>query len=346
MSPLQRNFALAGGLGIMLLGAACGGDGTGPGNGNPGATAAKLEALDDPFDTPTFLSFRLAAGFTPVASASLSDLRAALSAVQAGPGRGTQAVVPFLRHTLDHRSVAGSASFFPPEILGKTYEWNPTSGAYEVTTRAGAPADGVRFILYTLGSAGLPATPLHEIGYADFKDESTTTLTRLHIVVVANGTTYVDYTLNNDTVNLTMVGFVSDGTRRLDFGLTLSGTATVSSEEVTFDIDAENAHVRLTVVTEVLSETSSRGTLDYRFQFGPDVATLTGIVNVDGSVVSGSFTITLNGRGVATFTYNAAGGTWSRPGGGALPQSDLQAVAAIFAASGNLLFRVIDLLLL
>ena len=145
MSLFKRNFALAGGLGIMLLAAACGGDGTGPRNSNPAATAAKLEALDDPFDTPTFLSFRLAAGFTPVASASLSDLRAALSAVQAGPG--IQPAVPFLRHTLDRRSVAGSAMFFPPEILGKTYEWNAVSGTYEATTRAGAPANGVRFIL-------------------------------------------------------------------------------------------------------------------------------------------------------------------------------------------------------
>ena len=344
MSPLQRNFALAGGLGIMLLAAACGGDGTGPGNGNPGVTAAKLEALDDPFDTPTFLSFRLAAGFTPVASASLSDLRAAMSAVQAGPG--IQPAVSFLRHTLDRRSVAGSAMFLPPEILGKTYEWNAVSGTYEATTRAGAPANGVRFILYALGGTGLPATPLQEIGYADFKDESTPSLEKLHIVVVANGTRYVDYTIAVDTAtsSFTMVGFVSDGSRRLDFGLTLSGTATVVSEELTFDINAENAHVRLTATIEFLSETSYRSTLDYRFQFGAEVATVTGIVNQDGSVVTGGFTITLNGRDIAT--YDAAGGQWSRPGGGALSQNDLQAVAEILSAAGNLGFRLNDLLLL
>src|SRR5438034_1145114 len=213
MSLFKRNFALAGGLGIMLLAAACGGDGTGPRNSNPAATAAKLEAL---------------------------------------------------------------------------------------------------------GSAGLPATPLHEIGYADFKDESTPTLTRLHIVVVANGTTYVDYTLDTAPFNLTMVGFVRDGSRRLDFGVTLSGTTSVISEEMTFDINAENAHVRLTATIESLSETSYRSTLDYRFQFGADVATVSGIVNQDGSVVTGGFTLTLNGRDIAT--YDAAGGQWSRPGGGALSQ--------------------------
>lgn len=350
MSPLHRNFALAGGLGIILLAAACGGDGTGPGNGNPGVTAAKLEALDDPFDTPTFLSFRLAAGFTPVASASLSDLRAAMSAVQAGPG--IQPAVSFLRHTLDRRSVAGSAMFLPPEILGKTYEWNAVSGTYEATTRLGAPANGVRFILYALGGTGLPATPLQEIGYADLKDESTPGLEKLHIVVVANGTTYVDYTIAVDTAtsSFTMVGFVSDGSRRLDFGLTLSGTTngttTVISEEMTFDIDAENAHVRLTATAEFLSETSYRTTLDYRLQFGADVVTLAGIVSFNGSVVTGGFTMTLNGRDIATFTYNDAGGQWSRPGGGALSQDDLQAVAAIVAAAGNLGLQLTDLLLL
>jgi hypothetical protein len=343
---MHRNFALAGGLGIMLLAAACGGDGgTGP-KVDPGATAAKLEALDDPFDTPTFQSFELAAGYAPAASASLSDLRAAMSVVQAGPG--TQPAIRVLRQTLVQRSEAGVADFFPPEILGKTFEWNPTSGTYDVTTRAGAPADGVRFILYALGSGGLPTTPLQEIGYADFKDESTPSLAKLHIVVFASGTTYVDYAITIDaaTFNFSMLGFVTDGTRRLDFGLTVNGTATVFSDEITFDINAENAHVRLTDETEILSETSIRSTLDYRFQFGADVMTLTGITNLNGTVVTGNFTIKLNGRDVATFTYDATGGQWSGPGGGALSQSDLQAVSAIFSATGNLLLRVYSLLLL
>src|SRR6266571_1181553 len=143
MSPMQRNFALAGGLAITLLAAACGGgDGTGPGNLNPQPTATKMQALDDAFDTPTFQSFKLAVGYAPRATAaSLSDLRAAVGVVQARSG--TQPAIHVLRHTLDQRRVAGSATVFPPEILGKTFEWNPTTGTYEVTARAGAPADGV-----------------------------------------------------------------------------------------------------------------------------------------------------------------------------------------------------------
>jgi hypothetical protein len=346
MSPTQRNFVLAGGIGIVLLAAACGGDGTGPGNVNPGATAAKLEALDDAFETPTFRSFELAVRYAPAASASLSDLRAALSVVRAG--HGTPPAIHVLRHTLDQRRGAGSAMAFPPELLGKTFEWNPTTGTYEVTTRAGAPANGVRFILYALGSGDLPATPLQEIGYVDFKDETTPSAITLHIVVVASGTTYVDYTVSVDTTtfSLTIAGFVSDGTRRLDFSLSVSGSATISSVEITFDINAENAHVRLTSETEALSQTEFRTTLDYRFQFGADVMTLTGITNLNGSAVTGNLTFRLNGRDVATYTLDGAGGQWRGPGGGALSQNDLQAVSAILAAAGNLLLRGVSLLLL
>lgn len=69
---------------------------------------------------------------------------------------------------------AGTEAFTVPWMLvGETLEWDRTEG-YVVSGRAGAPSNGVRFLLYRMdGQTGYPATPLSRIGYLDLIDADT-----------------------------------------------------------------------------------------------------------------------------------------------------------------------------
>lgn len=64
-----------------------------------------------------------------------------------------------------HLSVLQTSCFAAP---GTTYEFDTDQYVYVASARTGAPAEGVRFILYELDATSQPAIPLVEIGYADF----------------------------------------------------------------------------------------------------------------------------------------------------------------------------------
>src|SRR5207245_2705004 len=217
--------------------------------------------------------------------------------------------------SLPARGASGAAAILPPEVLGKTLEWNSTTGVYEATARAGAPANGVRFILYSLGTNGQPVIPLQEIGYVDFKDESAAGTDKLHITVVVGATTFVDYTIafsfGTTSFSYSLAGFVSDGTRRLDLSITTAGNDATSSVDIRFDLNAENAHIRLTETVVTLSASSFRLTADTRIQLGSEVIATSGnaTITVSGTSysVTGTYTVTANGRDYATITQSGEG---------------------------------------
>lgn len=63
------------------------------------------------------------------------------------------------------QAAAEPMTALPATVLGKTFEWNVVDGGYVMTERAGAPEDGIRFILYTINPIELvPAEPLVEVG--------------------------------------------------------------------------------------------------------------------------------------------------------------------------------------
>src|SRR5881296_789536 len=174
LAPLAPALALA------LLVAACGGDSTGPGPMKPSdplATAANIQGLDATFTSPAFQSFAFASTYSPAGLSPVAALRTVLRA--AGPALGARrALSPTesrlaataLHAVLVAPSGGMSTPILPPAYLGKTFErtTDPVSGstAYYPTDRAGAPAKGVRFVLYALDPV-YPILPLQEIGYAD-----------------------------------------------------------------------------------------------------------------------------------------------------------------------------------
>ncbi len=128
-------------------------------------------------------------------------------------------------------SSAEPAVILPADLLGKTMVYNAATEQYEPEDpdRGGAPANGVRFILYALDPVFKRPIVEQEVGYADFMDESTPAEDAMRIVVVMNSapdSPVIDYrasasveVLGGVTIVFRALGFVDDGNRRLEFDL-------------------------------------------------------------------------------------------------------------------------------
>jgi len=140
-----------------------------------------------------------------------------------------QAAVPTL-------AAAPEGVVIPDLIESKTFTYDVETGAYVLSDREGAPANGVRFMLYAVNTlTHSVAEPLNEIGCADLTDESTsTTALQLHLKAyvpcpaTSGSTALIDYTASatvtttGPTVTsgtVTVVGYVSDGTTQVEFDL-------------------------------------------------------------------------------------------------------------------------------
>lgn len=129
-----------------------------------------------------------------------------------------------IRSSLDELRVPRAA--IPPDFLGVTFVYDPGQSAYVPSQRMGAPANGVRFILYDNPS------DLTEIGYLDFIDESDFGVqpwvidVSLEVFLTGVGTV-LDYAVTGTALegsaNITFNGHLSDGTETLFFNFVFAG---------------------------------------------------------------------------------------------------------------------------
>lgn len=220
--------------GLALLASACGEGESLPTTLDVAATDADIATVDAAFDVPQVDSYE-GLGFLmdeALATAGGAVIRLPMEMLKEG------AEHPLERHAERMMQLAGegtTASAIPLSALGKTFEWNVTTDRYEPTTRTGAPANGVRFILYTLDGTGYaPAEPLVEVGYVDFTRSSSTATVSVR---TSGGTEIVNYTATvggtSSAPTMSVEGFVGAGANRvnfeLSFGVSLfTGNITVS----------------------------------------------------------------------------------------------------------------------
>jgi hypothetical protein len=327
---------LRAGLGLGLLAAACGKDSIGPKSlANPQATTAQMAALDTLFNAAALNSFSaLAPSITPVAPARLTALRALAAA--ANPFAPSSALRPYtqglesaqmVRQLLPTLTTAAAGDLFPPQVDGKTFEWNINTSMYQPTARTGAPSAGVRFILYAVDPlTHLPVQPLVEVGYVDLDDESSATVAKLHVTVAGVGGTpvYVDYRitlegLSTSSARITSGGYITNGagspdTLRFNGVITAAGTPGSASvtQDVSLDVNSRDAHVRLWEKV-TLTQTSVNLRIYFRFKHGAEVVTLDGALAADNvlGTVTGTITAKVDGGAMATCTVTANSNTYS-----------------------------------
>src|SRR3712207_1381042 len=170
--------------------AGCGGESTPDAPFNPTGTTADLQAMNQTFASPAFnsfstfsLMFDAALGGAPIIAASTSalDIRGKTpQGIRAAAVRSAQRLAATLRPVARPAMSASSSTHpnqslmaVPPEVAGKTFEYDPVTGSYAAGVRTGAPSNGVRFILYAVDPVSyMPVEPLTETGYVDLTDLS------------------------------------------------------------------------------------------------------------------------------------------------------------------------------
>lgn len=317
---------LRAGLVLGLLTAACK-DSIGPKSlADPQATTAQMQALETLFDNAPLNSFSaVSSDIAPVAPARIAGLRALVSATN--PLAQSSVLKPFAKGMETSRILrqlapalinASAADLFPPDVVGKTFEWNAITDLYEATARAGAPVKGVRFILYAIDPLTYrPVEPVVEVGQVDLVDESIGNTAKLHVTVAGlNGSpVYVDYTVAVESLSATsgrisVVGYITNGVDTLDIDgrITVNATQTSASitQDVKFDVDSRDAHVRLWEHV-TFTQTSLTLRVYFSFKHGTETVTLEGKLTVDEVTgnASGTFTSKVNGGRFATCSVNA-----------------------------------------
>ena len=302
------------------------------------AALADYQAMDAAFGSAAFAGFRVLDNRTPFGGAAI-DVVAAMSAPTAADGGRAYAL------NLAHRIHATNATRGPAAapIISETYRgvtfvYDPVADDYAPDlARTGAPATGVRFILYDVDAAGTPIVE-QENGYADLIDEGDGSAEDvvLHLTVVQNESTVLDYlTTLDENVNrgaLTVRGFLQGDGVRLDFDIEAVGTETEAQTtiDVAFELRVDARDFSITGSVNGIEEgTEGEGDIDLT------VRHRTHSIRVDvtgsGGMIEGTFF--LNGDIFATVSGPADDPTFLGQGGEPLTVGE-----------GLVLHRIVDAL--
>lgn len=211
-----------------------------------------------------------------------------------------------------------TADAIPAPVLGKTFEWDTEAGRYAISDRAGAPANGVRFILYAADpDLEEPILPLTEVGYADLTRGGTTNRPTARVQVFSGGVSpikVIDYTASASgslsTVTFTVSGFAKNAADSLGFDLGTSFSFANETIQVdwrtTLPSRGLSSRMRQTIAFSIGEEE-----FDLNFSLNAYVRSSSGQVDMVGQVnalTQSTIAVRVNGRTFATLTFNAVSG--------------------------------------
>lgn len=335
---MNRLTRLASAVALTFTVSSCS-DGTSPGDLNPVALQNRLENLLSAFETnAAFNSMLTLSSFfpcynpscpPPLMEAALMPRRFLLASQAGSLGDRVTAMRRFAPAWREMSSLSDIQALFPANVLGKTLEWSTQAGEYVIGSGTGAPANGVRILMYVVDPAGTgPVIPLQQLGYADFTDLSTPQYNRLGVLLRLGGATIADYhiTLTTTTTLSTLraVGRLNevDLAGHADFDISATGD-TVNLFELSQDItgsDGTGLHVLFGG-----DNTSS----DFEVGIAGDGNELEMNIHEEGDVLSGE--VLYNGTTVATVSGDASGApVFLGLDGDPLPADQVEALGTIF----------------
>ena len=348
----------------LLLGAMACESGTAPGSLvelDTSEALADYQTVARVLSSQGFAGFQALEGRTPFASPSGARAVAELAAHQDGSsGRAfALGLMEELRGARGESGELAAARILSDRYLGKTLVYDPATDEYMVDPRrTGAPAGGVRFILYATDSAGKP-DPAREIGYADLVDEGAGARedVKLRWIVVEGSRTILDYRTTADQSDaggrVTVDGFLLDDGARLDFSVELKGRTTGGRSllDMTFDLRVDSRDFRVTGEVRDVEEGKEGGDGSISLKVKHRSQSLEIGWRVRGGALDGS--MRLNGAIFATFSGDTQDPTVKGAGGQPVTEGEarvvLEAVAiveGVFGLVGCLLDPVHDLIVL
>lgn len=302
----------------------------GPDSVNPTDMSASVATLRSTFDHVSFQSMAELAFLFPVYPA-VAALRASLPEA---PGRRPAAPLAGARRRSDAARLlaelrANPTALFPPNVLGKTLEWNPVDEAYEVGTLPGAPATGMRIVIYTVNAVTGEPNVNQQLGFVELTDESTPQADRLGVLLTLGTATVADYLVTGifgtDLRTIEAQGFIraATGTGQVDFDFfqayePSTGTLTIITDLVGNDGRSIHAGWQANAATASFDVGVSVGRNDLLIQVG---------LGATNAIAGG---VKYNGETVGTVAGIITAPTFTGAGGRTMTAAEIGALDAIF----------------
>lgn len=334
-----RPFAAA----LLLAGAAACSDSTGPNVPlDPVALQADLQVANSAASSPATVSLAILGpqiGFalqTDGGALGIAGLPAALM-------KDPHALAT--RADLRAMAVEGglTAAAIPAAALGKTFEYDVELGRYAAGARLGAPANGVRFVLYAIDPIyDEVAVPLVETGYVDLTRTVVNQVATARVQVHAGGANAVkvlDYSASVRGSAISPEIIVTGFARNAADSLTFTLTSGFSLANETIDIDWRTAVPTRGLATRVEQSIGGGGESPTLELFGL-ITSPNGRVSLEGTVdlfSGGTLTVKVNGQTFALMELHGVEGepTVTNPQGQPLTQSETQMLLQIFEWFGQ-----------
>jgi len=321
--------------------AACSDNPTGPA-GESGldtqAAESNLTTLDGFFDSSEWRSFEAFGGRVEdsgVRASFVPELEDIGDGSRTGRELATAAAMRLF-------AAASQTPLISAGSLGKTFAIDPETGEYaEDPARTGAPANGVRFVLYApLGEDETPDLE-REIGYVDLVDNGATAPgIDLRLTAVAEDVVFLDYGValeGDDSAGSVQVdGFLRHEGDRLDFDFAAESSEvageTTLSVDATLDVESRDFHVALDV-DGVGSEDDGALTVELSVAFESHSIA----ISASGSDGEIDATFRVNGQIFATATGNSDDPVIVGADGGQLSLDEIRVLIDIIQVSEDIL---------
>lgn len=306
---LSASFRLTALLGLVAAAAACA-DSTGPLALDADTLEADLAGANGAVSAPAVVSFTAAGdAIDGVLSgmgggASVTDLPATLLV-------NPKAVMDQVELRRSLRAETGQPAAIPAAALGGTFEYDLELGRYVKGTRTGAPANGVRFILYAVD----PATheivqPLVETGHVDLTRTVTNQTAIARVEVYGGGANLVkvlDYsaTVSGSVVSpqLLVAGFAKNGTDSLTFSLTSQLTLATQTIAIDWRTALPSRGLASRVQQTITGGANPNVTIDGLLTSSSGRVGITGTIE---QATGGTLTVRVNGGTFATISVDSA----------------------------------------
>jgi len=266
--------------------------------------------------------------------AAVAALRAGMPAVPTTDRRAALAQVAE-RMQADRIALlsASPQALFPANVLGTTLEWDTLSHTYVAGNQTGAPANGIRVLLYAVNPVTIePIVPLQELGHVDLTDESTAQADQLGVLLTLGATTIADYTItlvtSTTSASLEANGFIRNGqgTGQVNFdfkNVIDSQAGTLESTNRITGADGTSVYVRVAV------NNTGATTLTVIVQLGSNGLQIDAQGDNATDAVTG--TVKFNGTTVATIGGSTSQPLFTAVTGRTLSAAETGALLVIFA---------------
>ena len=326
MFALKRRLpALA--IALAPLFVACS-DSLSPDSVDPQALEQRMSDITSAFNNASFQSV-----------GALSDLFpqfAGVAALRAGTPIDPRLKGPRLTAQIQRRlesarlyaSLRNTQALFPANVLGKTLEWDANGHQWVIGNQNGAPASGVRILLYNVDQTTFEPIVAQQLGYLELTDESSPQADRLGVLITLGNSTVADYVISmvNTTSSLssTAEGSMSSisGSEQVDFDF----TETVTNTAITAVADlvgSQGGHVVVQVQGTASSATLSIAVGQQRNNLSMNVS----LDDTSNDVVG---EVKYNGTVVATIDGTIDDPTFTARSGRTLSQNEVLALGSIF----------------